>query len=97
MPTDGSGELKNLTADNAGDDASPLFAPDGKSLVFARTETPYYSGEFAKLWRHDLATGKNTPLTEGLDYSIDEVEFAADGKTLWVHGRGARVSCRCSS
>ena len=82
--TDGSGEMKNLTAENEGDDSSPLFAPDGKSLVFTRTTTPYYSGESRKLWRHDLATGKNLPLTTGLDYSIDEVRFAGDGKTLWL-------------
>jgi len=84
VPTDGSGTLTNLTADNAGADGSPLFAPDGRSLVFTRTETPYYSGEFAKLWRHDLASGRNTPLTEALDYGIGEVQFSADGKTLFV-------------
>jgi dipeptidyl aminopeptidase/acylaminoacyl peptidase len=82
--TDGSGEMKNVTPENAGDDSSPAFAPDGKSLVFARTKTPYYSGESRRLWRHDLATGKNTPLTDGLDYSIDEARFSDDGTTLWV-------------
>ena len=80
--------MKNLTADNAGDDGSPLFAPDGKSLVFTRTETPYYSGEFAKLWRHDLASGKNTPLTEALDYSIDDVQVRRGRQDPLAHGRG---------
>ena len=83
LPTDGSGTLKNLTPENRGDDTGAVFAPDGKSLVFGRQETPYYSGEFVKLWRHDLATGKNTPLTEALDYSFDNVKFSADGQTLW--------------
>jgi dipeptidyl aminopeptidase/acylaminoacyl peptidase len=84
LPTDGSGTLKNLTSDNAGADGSPLFAPDGRSLVFTRTETPYYSGELAKLWRHDLATGRSTPVTEALDYAIGDVQFAPDGKSLYV-------------
>jgi len=83
VPTDGSGTLKNLTPENRGDDGGAVFAPDGKSIVFGRQETPYYSGEFTKLWRHDLATGKNTPLTEPLDYSFENVKFSADGKTLW--------------
>ena len=60
------------------------FRPDGKWLVYGRQETPYYSGEFVKLWRHDLKSGKNTPLTDTLDYSIDSVKFSADGKALWV-------------
>ena len=84
LPTDGSGQLKNITPENRGDDGGAVFAPDGQSLVFGRQETPYYSGEFTKLWRHDIATGKNTPLTETLDYSFDSVKFSADGKTLWA-------------
>jgi dipeptidyl aminopeptidase/acylaminoacyl peptidase len=84
LPTDGSGTLKNLTPENRGDDGGAVFAPDGKSLLFGRQETPYYSGEFTKLWRHDLATGRNTPLTDALDYSIDGVKFSDDGKTLWA-------------
>jgi dipeptidyl aminopeptidase/acylaminoacyl peptidase len=84
LPTDGAGTLKNLTPENRGDDDGAVFAPDGKALLFGRQETPYYSGEFTKLWRHDLATGRNTPLTEALDYSIAGVKFSADGKTLWA-------------
>lgn len=84
LPTDGSGTLQNLTPDNRGDDDGAVFAPDGKSLVYGRQETPYYSGEFTKLWRHDLATGRNMPLTEALDCSFDSVKFSADGRTLWV-------------
>lgn len=84
VPTDGSGTRENLTPENMGDDASPAFAPDGKSLFFTRQETPYYNGEFQKLWRHDLATGKNTPVTDHLDYSIGDVAFSGDGKTIWI-------------
>lgn len=84
VPTDGSGRLKNVTADNTGHDGRGVFSPDGKSLLYLRTETAYHNGESSKLWRHDLATGKNTPLTESLDYSFEQVEFASDGKTLWL-------------
>jgi len=84
VPTDGSGGLRNLTPENPGTDSGPVFAPDGRSLVFRRLVTPYGSGESARLWRHDLATGKNTPLTAHLDYSIDEVAFAPDGSHLLV-------------
>ncbi|MBX3737512.1 MAG: S9 family peptidase [Candidatus Didemnitutus sp.] len=83
VPTDGSGAMQNITPENKGGDESPKWAPDGKSVYFVRTETPYYSGEFQKLWRHDLASGKNVSVTDALDYSIDEVEFSADGRTLW--------------
>lgn len=84
VPTDGSGGMKNVSAENKGDDDNPGFSPDGKSLLFARTEVPYGNGESAKLWRHDLTTGKNTPVTDALDYSITGAEFSVDGKTLWT-------------
>jgi len=84
VPIDGSGDMKNISAENKGDDDLPTFSPDGKTLLFARTEVPYGNGESAKLWRHDLASGKNAPVTDALDYSIASAEFSADGKTLWA-------------
>lgn len=84
VATNGSGQLKNLTADNKGGDGSPTFAPDGRSLVYLRRESTYYNGEFARLWRLNLASGKSTPLSESLDYSFDEVKFSPDGQTLWL-------------
>ncbi len=84
VPTDGSGALKILTAENKGTDSSPTFAPDGKSLVYTRTKTTIHNGESRRLWRHDLATGKNSPLTEQHDWSIDEIKFSTDGRTLWL-------------
>jgi dipeptidyl aminopeptidase/acylaminoacyl peptidase len=92
LPTDGSGVMQNLTADNKGDDVLPRFTPDGKALLYARTKKPYYNGEFQHLWRHDLASGRNTPLTEALDYSIGEVKFSADGRTLWLTAEDKGVS-----
>lgn len=84
LATDGSGTPKNITADNEGDDGGAVFSPDGTFLVFGRRETPYYSGEFTKLWRHDVATGRNTPLTEAHDYSFGDVEFSDDGGSLYA-------------
>ncbi len=84
VPADGSGALKNLTSDNKATDGSPVFAPDGKSFVYGRTETTIHNGESTRLWRHDFATGKNTILTKALDYSFGDFEFSSDGKTLWA-------------
>jgi dipeptidyl aminopeptidase/acylaminoacyl peptidase len=84
IPTDGSGAMKDVTTDNKGDDDSPTWAPDGQSLVYVHNKISYGNGESTKLWRHDLASGKNTPLTENLDYAVGNVEFSGDGKTIWT-------------
>jgi dipeptidyl aminopeptidase/acylaminoacyl peptidase len=84
LPTDGSGTMTNVTPENVGADGSPVWTPDGRSVFFKRLETPYYSGEFAKLWRHDLASGRNVPVTDALDFWIDDLRVSDDGKTLWL-------------
>ncbi|MGH8028425.1 MAG: prolyl oligopeptidase family serine peptidase [Arenimonas sp.] len=86
VPTDGSGKLKNLTADNEQVDDAPRFTPDGRSILFMRQVLPLppFAGELRRLWRHDLASGHNTPLAAGTDLGIDDVAFAADARTLWV-------------
>ena len=67
LPTDGSGAMRNITAENPGADMQPTWSPDGRWVYFGRTETPYYSGEFSKVWRHEVATGRNAAVTEALD------------------------------
>ncbi len=84
VPTDGAGTLRNVTADNVGDDSGPTFSPDGRTLLFTRRKIPYGNGEVSKLWRHELATGKNSPLTDALDLHLTDLQFSADGGTLWV-------------
>jgi dipeptidyl aminopeptidase/acylaminoacyl peptidase len=90
VATDTSAEPKNLTADNKGSDGRPIFSPDGKSIVYTRTKTALHNGESSKLWRYDVAAGKSTPLTEALDYDLNDAKFSADGRTLWgaVEERG---------
>jgi dipeptidyl aminopeptidase/acylaminoacyl peptidase len=86
VPTDGRGVPRNLTADNAYNDDGPRFAADGQSLYFTRQALPLppYAGVSRRLWRHDLRTGRNTPLTDGIDLSIDDVALAGDGSQLWL-------------
>lgn len=84
LPTDGSGDAKNITPENKGADGLPLFGRDGRSVYFKRQEIPYYSGESQKLWRHEIASGRNVAITDSLDVSVDDYELAADGKTIWI-------------
>ncbi len=84
VPTDASVAPRNLTADNKGSDGNATFSPDGRWIAYTRTESTIHNGEFRKLWLHDRATGANRPLTEAIDLSWDEVEFAADSGSFWL-------------
>ena len=84
LSTDGSGMLTNLTADNPYGDDSPQFAPDGRSVLYTRVATANSQGELRRLWRVSLADRKATPLSTGIDLSIDDIAFSADGQRLWL-------------
>jgi dipeptidyl aminopeptidase/acylaminoacyl peptidase len=85
LPVDGSGAMRNLTPDNKNSDGNPSFAPDGKSLYYFRQSGPIFgSGENTRLWRLDLASGRTTLLAPDLDYSYDDLEFGANGRSLWL-------------
>ncbi len=85
IPTNGSAPMKNVTPEHKGDDSEPVFTPDSKSVLFKRTKSTIHNGESAKLWRHDIASGRNVPITETLDYSIGDVRASIDGRTIWVN------------
>lgn len=85
VPSDGSGRLRNLTAANPRTDEAPQFAPDG-TLLFLRKNQPIapFAGESRRLWRHSFADDRATPVTAGIDLSIDDIAFSANGRSLWL-------------
>ena len=92
LPTDGSGAITNLTPDNRYGDDSPHFAPDGRSVLYTRVATANSQGELRRLWRVSLGDRKAAPVTTGLDLSIDDIAFSADGRRLWLQAEdGGRV------
>lgn len=72
-----SREVTNVTDDETFDGA-PVFSPDGKSLIYSAVV-----GEYAKLFRLDLADpSKRYQLTFGDSNEIDAT-FSPDGKRLY--------------
>lgn len=90
LPADGRGEPTRLTADNARVDDLPRFAVGGESLYFVRQALPLppYAGVSRRLWRHDFASGRNTPLSDAIDLSFDDIAAAADG-SVWLQAEKA--------
>jgi dipeptidyl aminopeptidase/acylaminoacyl peptidase len=84
VPTDGSGQPKNLTPDNPGSDDHPVFTPDGRTVIYLRRETTYHNGESTRVWKLDLDGGAATPLTGAMDRSFSQVRISPDGATLWL-------------
>lgn len=84
LPTDGRGTFTNLTPGNPYGDDVPRFTPDGRSVLYTRVASANSQGELRRLWRVSLADRRHVPVGEGLDLSIDDVAFSADGRRLWL-------------
>jgi TolB protein len=75
----GSDEAVELTHSRAAYDYQPDVAADGGSVVFSR-----YDGNAIELWRLNLRTGRERPLTSGGAVNV-EPRLSPDGKRIaWV-------------
>ena len=83
-PADGSGEPRNLTADNPAWDTLPVVSPDGSTLAhLAMARAGFESDRFRVVLR-DLGTGRARTLSEGWDRSPGSLAFSPDGHTLYA-------------
>lgn len=55
-----------------------VFGPDGRSVYYVADD----GGEFKRLYRWELATGKKSQVSPGDDWDVTGLELSPDGKTL---------------
>lgn len=74
-----------------GNDAAPLFSPDGRYLVYLSMKRPGFEADQKDLMLYDLKTGSVKNLTGSLDRSVSDFAWSPDGKKIYFyvphHGR----------
>ena len=78
----GGGE-KNITGANRGYDATPIYTPDGKYILYRSQATPAFEADRWRIMRYDRATGETVELTRGFDQQVDEMTLSRDGSTIY--------------
>lgn len=79
LKTDGSGEMRNITQANRGNDGSPLFSSNGKELFYLRTTDPSKLAENNKVVIYDLTSGNTTSISDKHDVSCGDLTESPDG------------------
>jgi dipeptidyl aminopeptidase/acylaminoacyl peptidase len=82
MGSDGTG-LAPITT-GRGNDNSPAFSPDGRSIAWLAMETPGFEADRQQLMLLDRATKQARPLTAAWDVSVQSVAWTPDSRSLVV-------------
>ena len=84
VPSDGSAEPKNLTADNQAWDGNPLPSANGKTLYYLAMKRPTFEADRFGIWAIDLASGTKREIDPSWDRSASALRESTDGKTLYT-------------
>lgn len=74
---------KNITAGNKGYDASPMYTPDGRYILYRSQATATFESDRWRIMRYDRGSGETVELTRGYDNYVDEMTLSPDGKTIY--------------
>lgn len=84
VAADGSGERRELTADNPAWDTAPVFSPDGSTLAWVAMATPGYEADRFRIKVRRWPDGEVRTLADDWDRSVGSLRFAPDGASLLV-------------
>jgi len=86
------GEITRLTTNKA-NDVSPLYSPDGRFLAYKAMARPGFEADKYTLMVYDRKAKSVRNLTSGLDFSVAEFVWTADGSALYFSAEeGGRMS-----
>lgn len=78
-----SGETKNLTEGMMGYDKQPVFAPDAGKMIWLSMERAGFEADKERVFLMDIKSGEKTYLTADFDYSPSNIQWSADGKSIY--------------
>ncbi len=77
------GTPRNITAGMNGYDASPVYTPDGKYLLFRSQARAAFEADRWRIMRYNPANGEIVELTRGFDQQASEMAVSFDSKTVY--------------
>jgi dipeptidyl aminopeptidase/acylaminoacyl peptidase len=77
------GAAKNLTAQNPGSDANPVYSPDGKYIAYLTQAIPGYESDIFRIALFDRRTQKSSILTGAFDNWVTDLTWGNDSRTIY--------------
>jgi len=77
------GQAKNITVNNHGYDAGPVFTRDGRSIIYRSQAIAGFEADRWRLMSYNRATGVSTEIVKGFDEQVEEVVLSPDGNSVY--------------
>lgn len=77
------GQAKNITVRNHGYDATPVYTPDGKFILYRSQATAGFEADRWRLMAYNRAAGTSVELTKNFDLQVDDLVLAPDGNSIY--------------
>ncbi|MGI8787959.1 MAG: S9 family peptidase [Pyrinomonadaceae bacterium] len=77
------GTPRDITAANKGYEASPVYTPDGKYILYRSQAGEAFEADRWRIMRFNRQTNEIVELTQGFDQQVDEMALSPDGKTVY--------------
>ena len=78
------GTPKNIS-NNPANDSQPLYSPDGKYIAYRMMRRAGFEADRRELVLYERASGKLVNLTETFDYSVSDVVWSPDSKSIYFN------------
>lgn len=78
------GTPKNIS-NNPANDSQPLYSPDGKYIAYRMMKRAGFEADRRELVLYERTSGRLVNLTETFDYSINDVVWSPDSKSLFFN------------
>ena len=81
----GGKDAVNVTFANDAWDGSPVFSPDGKYIAYKMQSIPGFEADRFRVALYNLQTLQSEVLTEGFDYTTDNLSWSSDSKSIYFN------------
>lgn len=80
-----NGNITSVTESRAmkGYEASPVFTPDGKYLIFLSQPTATFEADRWRIMRYNVSSGEMVELTRGFDLQAGDITISPDSQTVY--------------
>ena len=78
------GTPKNISR-NPANDSQPFYSPDGNYIAYRMMRRPGFEADRRELVLYERTSGKLINLTETFDYSVNDVVWSPDSKSLFFN------------